>query len=98
MKLFHYTTEAGYRSIQREGIIRPSQGGHYGSGMCGKYGPGVYLTDLDPNDFEEDEIAKALWRGGAKNRISEGRVDRHVCVDVLVMNCCSAQVPTILST
>jgi len=49
-KLYHFTTLDSYNKIERDGFIRASS--------SGKYGPGVYLTDLDPNEHSVEEISK----------------------------------------
>jgi len=74
MKLFHYTDKSGYEGIQHARMIRPSTNG--------RYGPGVYLTNLNPNEHSCVEIAEKLYKGGAQNNMQRKRLDHYVEVDV----------------
>eukprot|EP00578_Thalassiosira_sp_NH16_P003775 CAMPEP_0181140906 /NCGR_PEP_ID=MMETSP1071-20121207/35547_1 /TAXON_ID=35127 /ORGANISM="Thalassiosira sp., Strain NH16" /LENGTH=217 /DNA_ID=CAMNT_0023227875 /DNA_START=21 /DNA_END=671 /DNA_ORIENTATION=- len=74
MKLYHFTTHDSYTSIERDGFIRPSSDG--------RYGPGVYLTDLDPHIIAVDEIAKLLYYGGAQKNLSAGKFDYHFYMEI----------------
>ena len=76
MKLYHFTTRDSYNGIERGGFICPSNDG--------KYGPGVYLTDLDPNDHGQEEIAKLLYYGGAQKNLSAGKLDYHFYMEIPV--------------
>eukprot|EP00573_Skeletonema_grethae_P002655 CAMPEP_0201691222 /NCGR_PEP_ID=MMETSP0578-20130828/4441_1 /ASSEMBLY_ACC=CAM_ASM_000663 /TAXON_ID=267565 /ORGANISM="Skeletonema grethea, Strain CCMP 1804" /LENGTH=247 /DNA_ID=CAMNT_0048176383 /DNA_START=82 /DNA_END=825 /DNA_ORIENTATION=- len=72
MVLYHFTTHEGYNNIERDGFILPS--------VAGKYGAGVYLTDLDPDKHSVEEISKALYgKGGTKN-LRAGKLDHHFCL------------------
>lgn len=46
---YHYTNRHGAMAIHMSKYIQPS-------GQSGAFGPGVYLTDLDPCDFFREEI------------------------------------------
>lgn len=70
--LYHFTTHEGYNNIERDGFIRPS--------VDGKYGAGVYLTDLDPNKHSVEEISKALYAAGGKKNSQAGKLDHHFCL------------------
>ncbi len=70
--LYHFTTHEGYSNIERDGFIRPS--------VNGKYGAGVYLTDLDPNKHSVEEISKALYAAGGKKNSRAGKLDHHFCL------------------
>ncbi|XP_037041176.1 stress protein DDR48-like isoform X2 [Bradysia coprophila] len=61
---YHYTNGSGAKAISQSGNIQPS-------GESGSFGPGVYLTDLDPNDFFRDEILRnnyGVIRSNFRNR------------------------------
>lgn len=75
-KLYHFTTLEGYNNIERDGFIRPSNDG--------KYGAGVYLTDLDPNSNEHsvEKISKILFTVGAKQNLRAGKLDHHFCLEM----------------
>mmetsp|Transcript_18299 Transcript_18299/g.34964 ORF Transcript_18299/g.34964 Transcript_18299/m.34964 type:complete len:344 (-) Transcript_18299:132-1163(-) len=75
MILYHYTSSAGYEGIQRTQQINASTGG--------KYGFGVYLTDLDPTENERQDIAKELYRSGGVKNLASGKLDHYVAVDLL---------------
>lgn len=46
---YHYTNHRGATAIRSSGYLQPSE-------ESGAFGPGVYLTDLDPSEFFRDEI------------------------------------------
>jgi HYD1 signature containing ADP-ribosyltransferase len=70
LKLYHYTDEEAFHSIKREGVIR--------AGTMNKYGMGVYLTDLDPEEYTREEVAKANYGVGAQRNLERGRLDHHI--------------------
>lgn len=72
--LFHFTDTLGYNGIQQEGQIRPSN--------RGKFGAGVYLTDLNPNQAETQDIAQHLYQGGAQRRQHQGRLNHFLQVKI----------------
>ena len=78
MELFHYTDESGYQSIWKDNEILPSK--------SGKYGPGVYLTDLNPSEFERPEIAKKLYERGAHRKLRLGRLKYYIKVEIPVQD------------
>lgn len=50
MKIYyHYTNEDGAMEIRSSGYIQRSM-------QSGAFGPGVYLTDIDPSEFSKHEI------------------------------------------
>jgi len=73
-KLYHFTTLDSYNKIESDGFIRASS--------SGKYGPGVYLTDLDPNEHNIEEISKILYTVGAKKNLQAGKLDHHFCLEI----------------
>lgn len=75
LKLYHYTNEAAYHAIIREGEIR--------SGLMNKYGKGVYLTDLDPGEHTREEVANANYGWGARHNLDKGRLDYHIPIHIL---------------
>ena len=70
MQLFHYTDKSGLDGIKSEGCIRASESVN---------GPGVYLTDLSP-DQDRSEIAKVLYRAGGPANHSKGKLDHYICL------------------
>ncbi len=70
--LYHFTNHESYSNIERDGFIRPSIGG--------KYGAGVYLTDLDPNEYSVQEISNVLYTVGGKKNLRAGKLDHHFCL------------------
>lgn len=56
---YHYTSYHGAMAISSSGHLQPSQ-------KSGAFGPGVYLTDLDPYEFFRDEILENNY-GGIKS-------------------------------
>jgi HYD1 signature containing ADP-ribosyltransferase len=70
LKLYHYTDEEAFHSIKREGVIR--------TGTMNKYGVGVYLTDLDPEEYTREEVAKSNYGAGAQHNLEGGRLDHHI--------------------
>jgi HYD1 signature containing ADP-ribosyltransferase len=70
LKLYHYTDEGAFHSIKREGVIR--------AGTMNKFGVGVYLTDLDPEEYTREQVAKANYGVGAQRNLERGRLDYHI--------------------
>lgn len=81
-ELYHYTDLNSVRSIQREGCIRPSHDasgrGHRGPG--GRHGAGVYLTDMNPKEHDQREIAQNNYRAGWEKNI--GKTDHFIQVEI----------------
>ncbi len=67
-KLYHYTDEEGFEGIKRSGVLRKS-----GNVL---YGPGVYLTSLDPVSHSKQEIAGAAWGPGCEYREIDRQIER----------------------
>jgi hypothetical protein len=74
LQLYHYTDEAAYYAIMREGVIR--------AGSMNKYGRGVYLTDLDPDEHDRAEVAEANYGNGARRNLERGRLDHHIPIQI----------------
>lgn len=75
MELFHYTDEEGYLGIKRVGRIQASRGNR------AKFGEGVYLTDLKPNE-DKKLIAKILFSSGGTTMHGRGRLDHYIRIKV----------------
>ena len=71
MELFHYTDKKGYDKIKKDGFIKAS------SGKRAKFGKGVYLTSLDPNE-ERRQVAETIYSGGATSMYNGGRLDHYI--------------------
>ena len=79
--LFHYTSEEREKIIRREGVIRRS----WTSDRDAMFGEGVYLTQMNPDEFEKDEIAKNNWGpSGYKKSRREGKADAHIRLEIPV--------------
>lgn len=74
MTLYHYTSEAGHRGIKADRQITASTNG--------KYGPGVYLTDLNPDENARDVIARELYRAGGNKNLRKGKLRYHVALEI----------------
>ena len=50
------------------------------------FGEGVYLTQMNPDEFEKDEIAKNNWgpNNGYKKSLREGKADAHIQLEIPV--------------
>jgi HYD1 signature containing ADP-ribosyltransferase len=66
LELYHYTDEESFHSIKREGVIR--------AGTMSKYGVGIYLTDLDPEEYNYGE--------GAQRNLERSRLDHHIPIHI----------------
>ena len=81
--LYHYTDEDGHRAIQRNGYIRPSSdvsGRESHSGPGGRYGSGVYLTDMNPRDYDRKDVARNNYRAGWEKNL--GKTDHFVMIKI----------------
>ena len=56
---YHYTSTAGAEGIKKKGVIHKSHAN-------GVFGPGVYLTDLEPEKFFRYQILKNNYGGNYK--------------------------------
>lgn len=78
-EMFHYTSREGYRAIMREPDRWIDQLVHWAigkpeplplhptlgeGGMDAHYGPGWYLTDIQPGSRSRQSIACSLWDSG----------------------------------
>lgn len=50
------------------------------SSLRGKYGPGVYLTDLNPDENDKELIAGELYQGGASRNLNS--LDHHIQLEI----------------
>ena len=79
LQLFHYTSLENEKMIRREGMIRRTRI----SDRDSMFGEGVYLTELNPNEFEKDTIAQNNWGPkGYKKSLREGKADAHIQVEI----------------
>ena len=77
MKLYHYTDASGHATIRRTNVIRCSRRGEQIDGI---FGEGVYLTSLNPNDHDKEEIAKNNWNNGWKGNLN--KTDYYFEIDI----------------
>ena len=77
-RLYHYTSQAGHEQIVGSGVIKQSQNF---TRDC-VYGDGVYLTTLNPEDFSKEDLAKNNYGGGWRKRLSDGRLDYYVEIEI----------------
>ena len=77
MKLYHYTDASGHATIRRTKVIRCSRRGQQVDGI---FGEGVYLTSLNPNDHDKEEIAKNNWNNGWKGNLN--KTDYYFDIDI----------------
>ena len=81
MKLYHYTDASGHAEIKRTKVIRRSQRGQQRDGI---FGDGVYLTSLDPNDHNKEEIARNNWNNGWRENLH--KTDYYIEIDMSISN------------
>ena len=81
VKLYHYTTKQNLDKIQRERCIYAS-GGRGAQHTDMFFGPGVYLTTLDPSNHSKDEIGENNWGRGGATRVHDGFLDHYIEVDI----------------
>ena len=77
-RLYHYTSEQGHGRIVGEKLIRQSQ--NFQKDCV--YGDGVYLTTLNPEDFDKKSLAKNNYGGGWRKRLSDGRLDYYIEIGI----------------
>ena len=73
-RLYHYTSEQGHNIITRQKIIKQSK--DFQKDCI--YGDGVYLTTLNPEDFDKESIARNNYGGGWRKRLSDGKLDYYI--------------------
>lgn len=66
---YHYTNYSGAMGIKRDNYIRRS-------GPSGIFGPGVYMTDMDPNLYSRDQILKNNYGFNFEERSGDDCSDR----------------------
>ena len=71
---YHYTSEQGHDRIVGQKRIKQSQ--NFQKDCV--YGDGVYLTTLNPEDFDKKSLAKNNYGGGWRKRLSDGRLDYYI--------------------
>lgn len=67
--LFHYTNVTGAIGITMDWYIRPSR-------QSGRFGPGVYMTDMNPRFYTRDEILKNNYGDNFSERSGDDCSDR----------------------
>ena len=77
-RLYHYTSEQGHSRIVGQKLIRQSQ--NFQKDCV--YGDGVYLTTLNPEDFDKKSLAKNNYGGGWRKRLSDGRLDYYIEIGI----------------
>ena len=75
LEVFHYTGEKGYHGIKRDGFIKASVG------KRAKFGKGVYLTSVKPNEDRKD-VATVIFAGGGDSMYKVGRLDHYIRVKI----------------
>jgi len=79
--LYHYTDKDSFDAIKRDGCIRPSvdvAGRLHHRGPGGRHGAGVYLTDMDPGEYERSDVARNNYGVGWKKNLR--KTDHYVAV------------------
>eukprot|EP00584_Thalassiosira_punctigera_P002226 CAMPEP_0172534868 /NCGR_PEP_ID=MMETSP1067-20121228/7090_1 /TAXON_ID=265564 ORGANISM="Thalassiosira punctigera, Strain Tpunct2005C2" /NCGR_SAMPLE_ID=MMETSP1067 /ASSEMBLY_ACC=CAM_ASM_000444 /LENGTH=175 /DNA_ID=CAMNT_0013319721 /DNA_START=198 /DNA_END=721 /DNA_ORIENTATION=- len=80
---YHYTTEESLRAIQRNRYIRPSldvSNKERHSGPGGRHGSGVYLTDMNPRDYNRKDVARNNYRSGWEKNLE--KTDHFIEVEI----------------
>lgn len=72
VKLYHYTDRDSYNSIQQQGCIHCSS--------KGRDGRGVYLTEMNPKEHDNESISKNNYGSGWKKNLQ--KTDHHILVDI----------------
>ncbi|XP_054152770.1 protein shank-like [Oppia nitens] len=62
--LYHYTTSAGAKGIRLAGHIKKS-------GTSGAFGPGVYMTSMDPYSYYRNEIVQNNYGSGSRTNYAD---------------------------
>ena len=78
--LYHYTDKDGAKGIASSGKIWQSE-----FPKDAVYGNGTYLTDMSPNKYSKQQIAKNLWDGSSnqvKQVIQSGKTDYVIPVKI----------------
>lgn len=81
-RLYHYTNQESLAKIKRSKYIRQSKNFERD---C-VYGDGVYLTSLNPKDWDKADLAKNNYGGGWKKRLEDGRLDCYVEIEIPFSN------------
>lgn len=81
-RLYHYTSEQSHARIVASGRIKMSQ--NFQKDCV--YGDGVYLTTLNPEDFDKTELAKNNYGGAWRKRLADGRLDYYVEIEIPYSN------------
>ena len=76
MKLYHYTDAKGIAEIKRTHVIRCSLGDQ----RDGIFGDGVYLTSLNPEDHDKEEIARNNWNNGWEGNL--GKTEYYIEIEI----------------
>ena len=82
VRLYHYTDAGSLRAIKKSKTIDRSTEDPHGQSRDMHYGPGVYLTSMDPAEHTEEELAENNWQGGARARMTSGKLDHYVWIDI----------------
>jgi len=77
-RLYHYTSSQGHDRISSTGLIKQSK--NFEKDCV--YGDGVYLTTLNPEDFDKAELAKNNYGGAWRKRLSDGRLDYYIEIEI----------------
>jgi len=77
-RLYHYTSDKGHARISSTGVIKQSQNFERD---C-VYGDGVYLTTLNPEDFDKAELAKNNYGGAWRKKLADGRLDYYIEIEI----------------
>merc|ERR1719370_2224530 len=80
VRLYHYTDAGSLESIKQQRLIRKSSRSQHHTDMI--FGEGVYLTSMDPESYDKEELAKNNWLGGGPSRMAQGKTDHHVWIEI----------------
>ena len=88
-ELFHYTSSESAKQIKRDECIQKTPTGY------GRYGEGVYLTDLNPVENSKEDVARNNWGpNGYKGKLEAGKVDTYIRVWIPENHPCISQCPS----
>ena len=70
---YHYTTKSGAEAINKSKKINKSR--QHDSVDDAALGDGCYFTNMDPDNYTKEQIAKDCWENVAQQALDAGKMD-----------------------